>query len=210
MIMDLMDKYSRHTYSYLALRKAVGWIGILLPFALMLGVFIIFNGEIIQESISHYYHTEMRNVFVGSLCAVALFMFFYTGYEKWDEWAGNVAGFFAICVAFFPTTEAGPSDLTGIIHFACAAIFFLTLAVFSLFLFTKKGPDPTPQKLRRDKIYVICGIIMIACLIAIFIYFNFIRNENSNSSFIFWAETLALIAFGVSWLTKGGTLYPDN
>ena len=94
MIMDPKDKYSRHTYSYLALRKAVGWIGILLPFALMLGVILIFKGEIIQESISHYYHTEMRNVLVGALCAVALFMFFYTGYDKWDDWAGNVAGFF--------------------------------------------------------------------------------------------------------------------
>ncbi len=210
MIMHLKEKYSRHTYSYLALRKAVGWIGILLPFTLMLGVFLIFNGQIIQESISHYYHTEMRNVLVGALCAVALFMFFYTGYDKWDDWAGNVAGFFAIGVAWFPTTEVGPSNLTGKIHFVCAVIFFLTLAVFSLFLFTKKGPDPTTQKLRRNKIYVICGLIMIASLFAVFIYYNFIHNDNSNSSFVFWAETIALIAFGISWLTKGGTLYPDK
>jgi hypothetical protein len=210
MIMNPKEKYSRHTYSYLALRKAVGWIGILLPFILMLGVFIIFNGEIIQESISHYYYTEMRNVLVGALCAIALFMFFYSGYDKWDDWAGNVAGFFAIGVAWFPTTELGSSNLIGKIHFACAAIFFLTLAVFSLFLFTKKGSNPTQQKLRRNKIYVICGLIMIACLIAIFIYFNFIHNDNSDSSFVFWAETVALIAFGVSWLTKGGTLYPDK
>jgi len=74
--MDLNEKYSRHTYSYLALRKAVGWIAILLPFTLMLGVFLIFKGEIIQESISHYYHTDMRNVFVGAICAIALFLFF--------------------------------------------------------------------------------------------------------------------------------------
>ena len=69
--MEQNDKYLRHTYSYLALRKAVGWIGILLPFILMFGVFLIFKGEIIQESISHYYHTGMGDVFVGALCAVA-------------------------------------------------------------------------------------------------------------------------------------------
>ena len=199
--------YSRHPYSYLALRKTVGLIGILLPFTLMLGFFLIFKGDTIQESISHYYYTGMRNVFVGALCAVALFMFYYSGYDKWDNWAGNVAGFFAIGVAWFPTTEAGSSDLIGKIHFACAAIFFLTLTVFSLFLFTKKGSNPTPQKLTRNKIYVICGLIMIVCLIAIVIYHNFIHSE---SSFVFWAETVALIAFGVSWLTKGGTLYPDK
>jgi len=208
--MNLNDKYLRHTYSYLALRKAVGWIGILLPFILMLGVFLIFKGEIIQESISHYYHTGMGDVFVGALCAVALFLFFYSGHDKWDDWAGNIAGLFAIGVAWFPATEVGPSDLTGTIHFTCAALFFLTLAIFSLFLFTRKGSNPTTQKLTRNKIYVICGLIMIACLAAIAIYLNFIQNENSESSFVYWAETVALVAFGVSWLTKGGTLYPDK
>ena len=208
--MEPKDKYSLHTYSYLALRKAVGWICILLPFTLMFGVFLIFKGEIIQKSISHYYHTGMGDVFVGALCAIALFMFFYSGHNKWDDWAGNVAGVFAIGVAWFPTTEVGSINLIGIIHFACAAFFFLTLAVFSLFLFTRKGSKPTPQKLKRNKIYVICGLIMIACLIAIVIYLNFIPDDNSEYCFVFWAETVALIAFGVSWLTKGRTLYPNK
>ncbi|CAB1065964.1 hypothetical protein D1BOALGB6SA_10763 [Olavius sp. associated proteobacterium Delta 1] len=39
-------KYSQHTYSYLVLRKAIGWIGILLPFTLMLGAFLIFREEL--------------------------------------------------------------------------------------------------------------------------------------------------------------------
>ena len=176
----------------------------------MLGVFIIFKGEIIQKSISHYYHTGMGNVFVGALCAVALFMFFYSGYDKWDDWAGNVAAIFAIGVAWFPTTEVGSSDLTGKIHLAFATLFFLTLAIFSLLLFTRKGSNPTQQKLTRNRIYVICGLIMIACLVAIPIYLNFIQNDYHGSGFVFWAETIALVAFGVSWLTKGGTLYPDK
>ena len=208
--MEPNDKYLLHTHSYLSLRKAVGWIGILLPFILMLGVFIIFKGEIIQKSISHYYHTGMGNVFVGALCAVALFMFFYSGYDKWDDWAGNIAGFFAIGVAWFPTTEMGSSDLTGTIHLVSAALFFLTLAIFSLFLFTRKGANPTPQKLTRNKIYLICGLIMIACLVAIAIYFKVIHDDNTRYGFVLWAETIALVAFGVSWLTKGGTLYPDK
>jgi len=39
------------------------------------------------------------------------------------------------------------------------------------------------------------------------------KDPNSDltySYFVFWAETVALIAFGVSWITKGGTLYPDK
>ncbi len=204
------QKYSRHTHSYLSLRKAVGWIGLLLPFVLMLGLFILFRGEVVQKSISHYYHTGMRDIFVGALCAIALFMFFYSGYDKWDNRAGNLAGLFAIGVAWFPTTEVGPSDWTGKTHFFCAALLFITLAIFSLFLFTKKGVNPTPRKLKRNWIYILCGIIMIACLIAIVVFYNFIRADPSESSFVFWAETVALVAFGVSWLTKGETLFPDQ
>ena len=69
-------KYSRHTYSYLALRRAVGLIGTLLPFVLMTGGVLVCCGlDVTQESISHFYYTCMRDVFVGALCAIALFMF---------------------------------------------------------------------------------------------------------------------------------------
>ena len=36
------------------------------------------ESEAIQKSISYYYYTNMQNVFVGILCAVALFLFAYT------------------------------------------------------------------------------------------------------------------------------------
>ena len=52
--------------------------------------------------------------------------------------------------------------------------------------------------------------IMIACLIAIMIFFTFFEDGHPQSDFVFWAETAALVAFGVSWITKGGTLYPDK
>ncbi len=204
------DKYSQGTHSYLTLRKAVGWIGLLLPFVLMFGVFVIFKDNMVQKSISYYYHTGMGDVFVGSICAIALFLFFYTGYDKWDNWAGNVAGFFAVALAWFPTTEFGPTDVIGIIHLACATGFFITLAVFSLFLFTKQAPNPTPQKVTRNNIYIACGLIMIVCLISIAIYLFVFDSEGSNLCFVFCAETVALIAFGVSWLTKGGTLCADK
>lgn len=55
-----------------------------------------------------------------------------------DNWLGNIAGIFAIGVAWFPTAEiAGEGSLSSTIHYISATIFFLSLAVFSLFLFTK-------------------------------------------------------------------------
>jgi hypothetical protein len=207
--MDIQDKYAMHMYSYLALRKAVGWIGILLPFVLMAGLYLLFNHDALPPSISDYYYTGMRNVFVGGLCAVGLFMFFYCGYDQWDNWTGNIAGLFAIGVAFFPTTESGATDLIGWIHYASAAIFFLSLSFFSLVLFTKtkKGHEPTPEKRKRNKIYIICGIIMIACIVGIALKGLF---GPMQFAFVYWAETVALVAFGISWLTKGEALYPDK
>ncbi len=204
------DDSFNQTCSYLALRKSVGWIGILLPFVLITGVNLIFGKGEILKNISLYYHSGMRDVFVGAICAIALFLFFYRGYSKWDNRAGNLAGFFALGIALFPTVESGPYNWSAIVHFICASCFFIILSLFSIFLFTKKETRPTKRKLTRNKIYRICGSVMLVCLAAIMIFFIFFEEGHPQSSFVFWAETLALIAFGISWLTKGGTLYPDK
>jgi hypothetical protein len=178
-----------------------------LPFTLMLGVFLIFEGPIPLYSISKYYFSGMRDIMVGALCAIALFLFFYKGYNRWDMWSANIAGVAALLTAIFPTVESGPQNLSSRIHFIAAAIFFTTLAIISLFLFTKKGLDPTNQKKKRNMIYRGCGIVMIACLIALVVFFEFLNSETSK--FAFWTETLALIAFGISWLVKGGAIFED-
>ena len=59
-------------FSYLTLRKAVGFLGIAFPFVLSLGALILFQTGI-QSSISSYYHTYMRDVFVGTLCVIGFF-----------------------------------------------------------------------------------------------------------------------------------------
>lgn len=201
---------TQQTYSYLALRRAVGWIGILLPLVLLLGDIFIFKDNKPLLTISLYYHTGMRDVFVGAICAIALFMFYYRGYDKWDNIVGNIAGFCALGIAWFPTTLTGPLDFPGKVHFISASVFFVSLSCFSLFLFTKKITRPTREKLIRNRIYIACGIVMIFCLISIISFFEFFQELYPKSSFVFWAETIALIAFGISWLTKGGSLYPDK
>lgn len=206
----LPGKYKTHTHSYLALRKAVGWIGILLPFVLLLGNTLLFGGNPNQPSISLYYYTPMRDVFVGGLSAVALFLFFYKGYDRWDNITANIAGFSAVLVAWFPASETGSGGMANTVHFISAAIFLGSLAFFSLFLFTKDDGSPTPEKLKRNRIYIACGAVMSVSLLALFIYFIIKREDHMSTPFIFLAETVALVAFGISWLTKGGTLYPDR
>jgi hypothetical protein len=192
--------------SYLAIRRAVGILGIAFPIVMVIGYWFA-GGEGIRASISSYYHTGMRDLFVGILCAVALFLFSYTGYEKKDNIAGDLAAIFALGVAFFPTSDS----LIGTIHLISAVLFFLVLAYYSLFLFTKGAPIPSDQKIKRNRLYRVCGFVILGAILLMFLYSGIpvIHEALSGSRFIFFMETLALWAFGLSWITKGKILLKD-
>ena len=117
------DENDSYVISYLNLRRAVGIIGTALPFALafrkMLG-----GSPAIESSMSAYYHTRIGDVFVGSLCAIGVFLLSYRGPERKDDVAGTLACVFAVGVALFPTSR-GNRDLAGTLHLVCAGLFFL-------------------------------------------------------------------------------------
>jgi hypothetical protein len=205
------------TFSYLALRKAIGILGVALPFILLLGAWLIFKTGL-RTSISAYYYTGMRDVLVGTLWAIGFFLLSYKGYDWVDDLAGNLACLFGIGVALFPTTpDLNPTpaqSVIGIFHLAFAGLFFITLAFFSLFLFTKtqRLVNPTPRKLIRNHVYRTCGWIMIACILLMTVY-TFLPASAKTSlqdlSPIFWLETFAILSFGISWLVKGEALLAD-
>jgi hypothetical protein len=212
--------------SYLNLRKAVGILGIALPVVLISVYPLLNKGCRLPPSISHYYYTNMGTFFTGTLCAVAMFLFSYKGPERKDEIASTIAAACAVGVAFCPINPSKfftacskvfleANAVRNAFHYGFAALLFLTLAYFSLFLFTKTSdPTPTPQKFIRNKIYISCGCIILISLIAIAVLTimdkqRAISAENMNIyTFIF--ETIALFAFGFSWLVKGGTILKDQ
>lgn len=200
--------------SYLLLRKLIGLLGCALPFVLAIGAALI-SGLDVQASISDYYHTVMRDMFVGILFAIAIFMLSYKGYEPADDRAGDIACVTAIFVALFPVAPPDPTpaqEVLGTLHYLSAALFFLTLAYFSLVLFTKSDPTipPTPRKLMRNRVYRICGWTIIACLGLIVVAGNFSPDPVKRLDPVFWLEALAIIAFGFSWLTKGEAILADQ
>ena len=202
--------------SYLGLRKAIGIIGIALPFVLAIGKFLI-EGPGIEDSISNYYHTDMRDVFVGILCAIAVFLMSYRGYERKDDIAGDLACVFALGVALFPTTPevnvTSGDEVIGALHLIFAAGFLLTLAYFSLVLFRKTDPTrpPTTRKLQRNTIYTFCGYIILAS-IALIVILSFLSSDSPVQRLdpVFWLESAAVVAFGISWLTKGEGILKDE
>ena len=66
----------------------------------------------------------------------------------------------------------------------------------------------TPEKKNRNKIYKICGIVMICCILAIAGSLIFLKQGICEKySLVYWFESIALISFGISWITKSETFY---
>ena len=212
--------------TFKTMRRMIGIFGMALPIAAIFWTFVLSDCSTLLDSISAYYHTDMRDVFVGILCAVSFFLFAYHGYNWLDFITFKCAGFFALGIAFSPTnigTDTYPclkkcanqSDLCSIIHFVSAALFFLTLAFTSFYLFTKFKPntakaDATIQKRRRNVLYRICGVLIFLCLILIAVVYFFCKGGSINKiNPIFWLETIALFSFGISWLVKGEVILKD-
>ena len=199
---------------FLNLRKAIGIIGMALPLVLGFGKPLFDAHAGLCSSISAYYYTEMRNVFVGSLCAVGVFLFSYRGFDWRDALAGKVAAASVIGVAMCPTTsDREPTSVTGWFHIVFASVYFLTLAVFALFLFRlpNKPALQTLRKNRRNQVYAVCGCTILLCLALIVIAFRLPQGSPIlNLDPVFWLESAAIFAFGICWWVKGEGLLKDE
>jgi hypothetical protein len=201
-------------HSYLFMRRAIGFIGVGLPLALIVGKLVVDGGGLLG-SISGYYYTGVRGVFVGAMCAVGVFLLSYRGYGLLDDIAADIAGVAAIGVAWFPTTPAGPvtgtQRLVGDIHLTSAAVFFLTLSFFCFFVFTKTDVDsvPTPRKLWRNRVYLASGATILLCLVLVVVIGLVVGNQSEWAHPMLWLESVAILAFGVSWVTKGEAILAD-
>jgi hypothetical protein len=91
---DLVIHYKTH-------RKILGIMGISLPLILLISTASQYIN--LEDSISDFYYTYMRDVFVVILCSVSLFLLTYKGYGRKDFWASNIAGVLGFMTAFTPT-----------------------------------------------------------------------------------------------------------
>jgi hypothetical protein len=208
--------------SYLQLRFYVGVIGALLPWVLVIGNWAVGNG--LQPSLSGYYYTPMRNVFVGALCGLAVFLAAYRGYDRSDSAITNGAGLAAIAAALCPTTTPDRPDLRQVIigdlHLFFACVAFVLLAAMAL-RFAKREPTPaglsfwkafgyafgftraaSSQTPRWEVItYRVCGFTILACVGLLY------PGSRVYSDALLILETILMTAFGLSWFVKGGKLF---
>jgi hypothetical protein len=201
----------------LVLRRVVGILGISFPFILALGYPVLCDGSGIQGSISAYYHSCLRDVFVGLLCAIGVFLLCYRGYDLKDHVAAIAAGLGAVGTGLVPMAlsaePVGLEKYRGILHWIFAALFLSSLTYIALVLFRKTGGAPTLQKLQRNRVYLTCGAIMAACLALLLVYSMLSQgNQDSLAALrpVFWLESVAVFSFGFAWLTKGEALLGDR
>jgi hypothetical protein len=213
-------------HSFLALRKAVGWIAMALPFVLL----ALHRGPSLT-SISQSYYRDVNALFVGFLCAIGVFLLFYRGYDGRDRIASFIAGACAIVVSQVPCgsgcrapalpvatlwqwQDAYPRLLTGV-HFGAAAVMFGALACFCFFLFpeTDKRGHEGDRKILRNRIYRACGTVILATMAVKAL--DALVSHFRGSGFLwdvgtFCVEATMILAFGISWAVKGESFPPLN
>ncbi len=213
--------------SHHAMRRMVGIIALLLPFVLAGGAILLsllgpshaLPHPLLQRSISDYRWTSMRDCQVGGLCAIAAFLMCSRGYDWVDEITGYLAGFLTLGVALCPSVN--PRDYVhtplqlelNTVHTVFAAQLFLVLAYFCLVLFRKTAPGKTltKRKRHRNAVYAACGTIILTCDV-VMVSLNLEGAERLLRPInpLLTCESLALIAFGVAWLTKGNGILRDR
>lgn len=204
------DPYVR---CYLGLRLVVGILGIAVPVILVLAEPVLFNGQPFPRgSLSAYYYSGMREFFVGSLCAIGVFLITYKVSDRSREnRLSTYAGLAVILVALFPTGRPGEGvpatplqNLLGEtwverVHFASAAVFIGSLAVISWYFANRAAGDDRPGRELSRRYHRTCAGIIAAALGLAALKGLFGWPDYG----LLVAEVAAVLAFGASWLKKG-------
>lgn len=205
--------------SYLSIRRAIGGIGLLLPILLGPVGWLVF-GIAIQDNMSSYYHTPLRDVFVGAMCAIGIFLFCYRGYDWIEAATANFGAISALGIAFCPldagTDPLQQSSLMGYAHIISGAVFFLTLAFYSLYHFPSRKDteqELAPHLAERNFVYRTSGIVILLSMLAMGVYLFGIGDRLTQTlnryNFLFWMEWIAIWAFAAAWLTKGRAIFAE-
>ncbi|GAA4893414.1 DUF998 domain-containing protein [Tessaracoccus lubricantis] len=206
--------------TFITQQRVIALLSFFLP-ASLIG-WSLLSGQGLRGSISEYYYTPMRDVFVGTLCALALFLWSYRGYHptnpelRADRIVAKVASIAAALVALAPLKPRQAewectvlqcvlgTDTAYWVHNVAAAVFLVALATFCLVLFPMSA-IPGQDLGRRLVAYGVSGAtIVISVLLMVLwtflpveIYFMLGRYKP-----ILVLETVALTAFAASWFLR--------
>jgi riboflavin transporter FmnP len=186
-------------FDYRGLRLLMGLIALSLPI-----IVSALAGKSLT-SISASYYSGARDMFVGLLFIVGAFLFAYNGHSDIESLASKIASLAALFVAYFPTAcDSCRSGIASITHHVAATVLFSILAYFCFIPFRRKVKNFGGKKARRSVIYLVCGWIMIVCMVVIFVTSQVLPKEIlMRLRVTYYGEAVALMAFGVAWIAAG-------
>ncbi|MBE8522839.1 hypothetical protein ILP97_36030 [Amycolatopsis sp. H6(2020)] len=190
------------TKTYLALRWGMVGIGLILPFFLLI-VHHWVTAAPQPDSISGYYHTPLRDVFVGALVTTGAFMVLYKIFTPIENWLLNIAGVSAILVAMLPCavpTGFPPAEFTSpAAHKVFAITTFGCLGLVAMFC-ANKTLDKERLSKKKVKIfhvfYKTIGVLMIAFPGVVALFYA------AGTANLFWVESAGLWVFSAYWGAK--------
>jgi hypothetical protein len=227
---NVTDARVLYARSYLLIRVIVGLVGILMPTSLfLLDAWALRGGWVVKGSLSAYYHSGARDLFVGALCVTGFLLITYMAAQRrnWDYWLSTIAGIAVLGVALLPTsrprlsdaeplcgtspTPAGCTQLqqafgetaVAVIHFTCAAIFILSLAALC-FLFARRE-QVHAQNRAQKQLHLICGGAILLAVAWVGLG-RVLDAEVLGLTPLYLGEIVSVYAFGVAWIAKGRDL----
>jgi hypothetical protein len=124
-------------------------------------------------SISAYYYTPARTVFVGSLCALGACLIAYKGHSPEEDALLNFSGFMAFVVAMVPTvpdhlcgpnaySQTPPEIAAAVRNNVWSFVFVTALAVIIGGLIRRRSRDTAAKPSRLTVIVsVACGVVLV-------------------------------------------------
>ncbi|HEX8602764.1 MAG TPA: hypothetical protein VF774_08970 [Pseudoduganella sp.] len=208
-----------YTASWLTLRRMIGWAGLLMPLAVR-GGGLLFEGIRTTDSLSAYYYTGMRDIFVSTTVMTGALLACYRTRHVRDNIVATIAGLAAIGAALFPMDPTYAAELLarypelgtqahysnhGILGYHLVfAITFAALSFYLVYFRFGAAPPSTVQGLRRNAVYKLCGGTMLLSFVAIAV-----MGLAMDGQSVFWPETCAVVAFAVAWLVNGQAVLKD-
>ena len=200
------DHLQQHFLStYFNLRIGIAVIALCFPFILWVGGTIQQIG--IQDSMSAYYHAtndgrSMRDLFVGILFAIGVFLYLYKGYSTKENVLLNMAGIFAIGIALFPMEWGCGDECKKVsVHGVSAISLFVSIALVSIFC-----ASDTLHYLKNEKLearfrrgYYTLGVCMVLSPLAAFLLAVVFRKLQG---YTFIAEATGIAVFAIYWAVK--------
>jgi hypothetical protein len=188
--------------TYLNLRIGIAAIGAALPLVLWIGDAVV-GGNDLRGSMSAYYHSSFRDIFVGALFGIGAFLYLYKGFGAKENLALNLGGICAIGVAFVATKKPdGIVTFWTRLHGGFAIVLFLCIAYVAIFrsVDTLKlmGTRPLAARLRRT--YRSLGVAMAVSPLAA------VAFSRVAGSLTFFLEAFAIWAFAAYWFVKSWEL----